>query len=171
MKPYRCVKLLSCCDNTMAKGSLGVEGAIYPTPEKLGQQVWGKLLSGGTAHSGQCLPMSIANQEKDSGRSTDLSEAFFPLRLPQVPVGCVKLKLTRRHCASLSVRLINLSKMFCCTSITEAFISYHRRRLDLPVWAPYILHLPQVNNYPCFMCVNLLLSPESSPSSLVSSNF
>lgn len=124
LKPYHCVKLLSCCDNTMAKGSLGVECAFYPTPEKLGQQVWGKLLSGGTAHSKQCLPMSIANQEKDSGRSTGLSEAFFPMILLQVPVGCVKLKLTRRHCASLSVRLINLSKMFCCTSITEACISH-----------------------------------------------
>lgn len=86
----------------MAKVSLEVEGMFYPTPEKLGQQVWGKLLSSGTAHSRQCLPMSIANQGKASGRSTGLSEAFFRLRLPQVPVGCVKLKLTRRHCASLS---------------------------------------------------------------------
>lgn len=78
----------------MAKVSLGVEGVFYPTPEKLGQQVWGKLLSAGTAHSGLCFPMSIANQGKASGRSTGLSEAFFPLRLPQVPVGCVKLKRT-----------------------------------------------------------------------------
>lgn len=108
LKRYCCVKLLSCCDNTMAEVSLEVEGMFYPTPEKLGQQVWGKLLSGGTAHSGQFLPMSISNQGKASGRSIGLSEAFFPLRLPQVPVGCVKLKLTRRHCASLSVRLISL---------------------------------------------------------------
>lgn len=81
----------------MAKVSLGVEGVFYPTPEKLGQQVWGKLLSAGTAHSGLCFPMSIANQGKASGRSTGLSEAFFPLRLPQVPVGELCLPLCSSH--------------------------------------------------------------------------
>lgn len=155
----------------MAKVSLGVEGMFYPTPEKLGQQVWGKLLSAGTAHSGLCFPVSVANQGEASGRSTGLSEAFFS--------STCGLCQAEANCASLSVRLIDLSKMFLCTSITEACISHW---ITVLAFRPSSMgslfssfdggHLSQVNDYPRFTCVSRrLLSPESGPSSLVCSNF